>query len=85
MFRHKILIASFFGFYFLLCHRRSPKSYKYLWSVVDRVIREMMKNESEPSGGKVIVFSGDHRQILPVLNDATRAETIAACFKSSDL
>ncbi|OWY93933.1 Helitron helicase [Phytophthora megakarya] len=43
-----------------------------------------MKNESEPFGGKVSVFSGGHRQILPELKDATLAETIAACFKSSD-
>ncbi|OWZ13832.1 Helitron helicase [Phytophthora megakarya] len=51
----------------------------------DRTFRNIMNNESEPFGRKVIVFSGDHRQILPVLIAATRAETIAACFKSSDL
>ncbi|OWZ11992.1 Helitron helicase [Phytophthora megakarya] len=55
------------------------------FKAVARVVRDIMKNESEPSGGKVIVFSGCHRQILPVLKDATRAETIAACFKSSNL
>ncbi|OWY97933.1 LOW QUALITY PROTEIN: Helitron helicase [Phytophthora megakarya] len=32
-----------------------------------------------------MVFSGDHRQILPVLKDATRAETLEVCFKSSPL
>ncbi|OWZ11532.1 Helitron helicase [Phytophthora megakarya] len=52
------------------------------FEAVDRTFRDIMKNESEPFGGKVIVFSGDHRQILPVLKDATRAETIAACFKN---
>ncbi|OWZ00029.1 Helitron helicase [Phytophthora megakarya] len=51
---------------------------------VDSTFRDIMKNESEPFGGKVIVFSGDHRQILLVLKDSC-AETIAACFKSSDL
>ncbi|OWY92130.1 Helitron helicase [Phytophthora megakarya] len=55
------------------------------FEAVDRVVRDIRKNESKPSSGKVIVFSGDHRQILPVLKDATRAETIAVCFKSSDL
>ncbi|OWY91676.1 LOW QUALITY PROTEIN: Helitron helicase [Phytophthora megakarya] len=44
-----------------------------------------MKNDLEPFGCKVVVFSGDHRQILPVLKDATRAETLEACFKSSPL
>ncbi|OWZ05760.1 Helitron helicase [Phytophthora megakarya] len=41
-----------------------------------------MKNESEPSGGNVIVFIEDHRQIVPVLKDTTHSETKTACFKS---
>ncbi|POM63042.1 Helitron helicase-like protein [Phytophthora palmivora] len=55
------------------------------FEAVDRSFRGIMKNELEPFGGKVMVFSGDHRQILPVLKDATRAETLEACFKSSPL
>ncbi|POM69486.1 Helitron helicase-like protein [Phytophthora palmivora] len=51
------------------------------FEAVDRSFRDIMKNELEPFGGKVMVFSGDHRQILPVLKDATRAETLEACFK----
>ncbi|OWY99281.1 Helitron helicase [Phytophthora megakarya] len=51
---------------------------RVFFKAVVRAVRDIMKNESEPSGGKVIVFSGDHRQILPVLKAATRVETIAA-------
>ena len=53
---------------------------RYCFEAVDRIFRDIMKNEAEPFGGKVKVFSGDHRQILPVLKDATRPETIKACF-----
>lgn len=44
-----------------------------------------MTHDQEPFGGKIMVVSGDHRQILPVLKDAARAETLKACFKSSPL
>ncbi|OWY99995.1 Helitron helicase [Phytophthora megakarya] len=53
------------------------------FEAVDRSFPDIMKNDLEPFGGKVMVFSGDLRQILPVLTDATRAETLEACFKSS--
>ncbi|OWZ10240.1 Helitron helicase [Phytophthora megakarya] len=69
----------------LIIWDEAPMMNRGCFEAVDRTFRDIMKNESEPFGGKVIVFSGDHRQILPELKDATRAETIAACFKSSDL
>ncbi|OWY97170.1 Helitron helicase [Phytophthora megakarya] len=52
------------------------------FEAVDRVVREIMKNDSESSGGNVFIFSGVHRQILPVLKDATRSETKTACFEN---
>ncbi|OWZ14819.1 Helitron helicase [Phytophthora megakarya] len=55
------------------------------FEAVDRTFRDIMDNDREPFGGKAIVFCGDHRQILPVLKDATRAETLKACFKASPL
>ncbi|POM74430.1 Helitron helicase-like protein [Phytophthora palmivora] len=63
----------------------APMIHRACFEAVDRSFRDIMKNELEPFGGKVMVFSGDRRQILPVLKDATRAETLEACFKSSQL
>ncbi|OWZ00076.1 LOW QUALITY PROTEIN: Helitron helicase [Phytophthora megakarya] len=60
-----------------------PVMNRGFFEAVGRVVPDIMKIESEPSGGKFIVFSGDHRQILPILKDATRAETKTACFKRS--
>ncbi|OWY99189.1 Helitron helicase [Phytophthora megakarya] len=69
----------------LIIWNEAPMMNRGCFDVVDRTFRVIMKNESEPFGGKVIVFSGYHRQILPVLKDATGSETKTACFKSSDL
>ncbi|OWZ14893.1 Helitron helicase [Phytophthora megakarya] len=55
------------------------------FEAVDRTFRDIMDNDREPFGGKGIVFSGYHRQMLSVLKDATRAETLMACFKASPL
>ena len=33
-----------------------------------------------PFGGKVIVFGGDFRQILPVIRHVTRSEVVSACL-----
>ncbi|POM72707.1 LOW QUALITY PROTEIN: Helitron helicase-like protein, partial [Phytophthora palmivora] len=69
----------------LIIWDEAPIMHRACSEAVDRSFRDIMKNELEPFGGKVMVFSGDHRQILPVLKDATRAETLEACFKSSPL
>ncbi|KAK1933963.1 ATP-dependent DNA helicase RRM3 [Phytophthora citrophthora] len=55
------------------------------FEAVDRTLRDIMNNEAEPFGGKVMGFSGDYRQILPVLRSATRAEALKVCFKASPL
>ncbi|OWZ09740.1 LOW QUALITY PROTEIN: Helitron helicase [Phytophthora megakarya] len=69
----------------LIIWDEAPMMHRSCFEAVDRTFRDIMDNDREPFGGKVIVFSGDHRQILPVLKDATRAETLKACFKASPL
>ncbi|OWZ18702.1 Helitron helicase [Phytophthora megakarya] len=69
----------------LIIWDEAPMMHRACLEAVDRSFRDIIKNDLEPFGGKVMVFSGDHRQILPVLKDATRAETWEACFKSSPL
>ena len=36
-------------------------------------------------GGKVIVFGGDFRQVLPVVRRGTRAQIVNACLQKSYL
>ncbi|OWZ03971.1 LOW QUALITY PROTEIN: Helitron helicase [Phytophthora megakarya] len=64
----------------LIIRNEAPMMHRARIEAVDRSFRDIMKNDLEPFGAK---RCGDHRQILSVLNDATRAETLEACFKSS--
>ena len=43
-----------------------------------------MENEDD-FGGKIVCFSGDPRQTLPVVKKAGRAKTVKACFQMSPL
>ena len=57
---------------------------RYCVEAVDRTLRDIMKSE-EPFGGKCVLFSGDFRQILPVIPGGSRAQIVHACFKSSPI
>ena len=51
---------------------------------VDRTLKDLMKINL-PFGGTVVLFSGDFRQILPVVPCGSRGQVVNACFKSSPL
>ncbi|XP_020715196.1 uncharacterized protein LOC110118229 [Ceratitis capitata] len=52
--------------------------------VLDRTMRDL-RNKYSPLGGCTILFSGDFRQILPVVTRGTRADEINARLKRSNL
>ncbi|KAG5552563.1 hypothetical protein RHGRI_010594 [Rhododendron griersonianum] len=56
------------------------------WAIeaLDRSLKDIMSNNSV-FGGKVIVFGGDFRQVLPVVPRGTRAETVHASLAKSYL
>uniref|UniRef100_A0A0D2ZY30 ATP-dependent DNA helicase n=1 Tax=Brassica oleracea var. oleracea TaxID=109376 RepID=A0A0D2ZY30_BRAOL len=59
---------------------------KFCFEALDRSLSDIMGNNSvNPFGGKVIVFGGDFRQVLPVINGAGRAEIVLAALNSSYL
>ncbi|XP_035213833.1 uncharacterized protein LOC118187673 [Stegodyphus dumicola] len=51
---------------------------------LDRTMRDL-RNKNSPMGGCTILFSGDFRQILPVVTRGTRADEINASLKRSNL
>ena len=51
---------------------------------IDRSLRDICSCDL-PFGGKVIVFGGDFRQILPVIRHGTRSEVVSACLNRSPL
>jgi len=61
----------------VMCHR-------YCVEAVDRSLRDIT-GTNLPFGGKCILFSGDFRQILPVLPGGSQAQIVEACICSSPL
>ncbi len=61
----------------VMCHR-------YCVEAVDRTLRDITRRNL-PFGGKCVLFSGDFRQILPVIPGGSRAQILHACVKSSAL
>jgi ATP-dependent exoDNAse (exonuclease V) alpha subunit len=51
---------------------------------VDRTLRDILKVD-KPFGGLAVVFSGDPRQILPVVRHGNRPQIVKACIRSSAL
>ncbi|XP_020243523.1 uncharacterized protein LOC109821777 [Asparagus officinalis] len=57
---------------------------RFAIETVDRTLRDVM-GDKRFFGGKVVVFGGDFRQVLPVVPRGTRAETINASLMKSYL
>lgn len=68
----------------------APMTHKQAFEAVDRTFRDIMKDinpvfKDKPFGGKVIVFGGDFRQILPVVRHGNRVDVVNASIKQSYL
>ena len=62
----------------------APMTPKYAMESVDQTLRNIMDNDL-PFGGKIIVFGGDFRQLLPVKNRVTWGEIVDLSIKFSSL
>jgi len=65
-------------------------THRHAFEAVDRTLRDLMKAvdpslEEKPFGGKVIVFGGDFRQILPVVIKGGREDIVGSCLRRSIL
>ncbi|AES70151.1 PIF1-like helicase [Medicago truncatula] len=65
----------------------APMMHKFFFEALDRSFRDVTKemdkrNKYIPFGGKVIVFGGDFRQILPVIRKGTRPKVVHATINS---
>ena len=68
----------------LLMWDEACMSNKHVAKCVDRSLRDICSCYL-PFGGKVVVFGGDFRQILPVVKHGSRAEVLSACLNRSQL
>ena len=69
---------------------QAPMLEKNVYETVDRTFRDIMKIidsdlENIPFGGKIMVFGGDFRQILPVITHANRATIVSKYINRSYL
>lgn len=62
----------------------APMTHRYQFEAVDRSLKDLMGSDL-PFGGKIIVFGGDFRQVLPVVRNGTRAQMINASLIKSPL
>nr|XP_016475596.1 PREDICTED: ATP-dependent DNA helicase PIF1-like [Nicotiana tabacum] len=68
----------------LIIWDEAPMEKCQIIETVDRSFRDIM-DVNVPFGGKVMVFGGDFRQVLPVVPKSTRAETVNASLVKSYL
>ncbi|KAF8097471.1 hypothetical protein N665_0288s0004 [Sinapis alba] len=70
----------------LIIWHEAPMMSKHCFESLDRSLCDIMKTTDErPFGGKVVVFVGDFRQILPVIPRGNRADIVMAAMNSSYL
>lgn len=72
----------------LIVWDEAPMMNRLAVEAVDRTLRDIMSRNNPsllniPFGGKVVVFGGDFRQTLPVIEHGNRAQTVAASLSRS--
>ncbi|XP_022024205.1 uncharacterized protein LOC110924512 [Helianthus annuus] len=74
----------------LIIWDEAPMVYKHAFEALDRTMNDIFnfdtsRNSEISFGGKAIVFGGDFRQVLPVVRNGGRQETVNASLSSSYL
>jgi hypothetical protein len=74
----------------LILWDEAPMTHRRCFEAVDRSMRDILSvNDASkkllPFGGKTIVLGGDFRQVLPVVEGASRTETLNSALISSPL
>ncbi|XP_076933099.1 uncharacterized protein LOC143598886 [Bidens hawaiensis] len=74
----------------LIIWDEAPMIHKHAFEALDMTLKDVLKggnrhNCEDPFGGKVIVFGGDFRQILPVVQNGSRSDIVNASPSSSHI
>ena len=59
--------------------------HRHWYEAVDRTLQDVRRKPGVPFGGLTVLFSGDWKQILPVVKHGGRAQIVDACLKQSHL
>jgi len=57
---------------------------KWYYEALDKTLRYITGQKETKFGGKVVLISGDFRQLLEVIPGANRAKTVSRCLKGSN-
>lgn len=74
----------------LIIWDEAAMTHKHCFEALDRTMRDILRSnkpdsETKPFGGKVVLFGGDFRQILPVVPKGTRSMIVNSSLNSSYL
>ncbi|XP_076914147.1 uncharacterized protein LOC143573051 [Bidens hawaiensis] len=74
----------------LIIWDEAPMIHKHAFEALDRILKDVLKvgnrnSCQHPFGGKVVVFGGDFRQILPVVQNGSRSDIVNASLSSSHI
>ena len=69
----------------LLVWDEAPMQHKFCMHAVDRMFRDIKRQEDRPFGGIVVCFCGDFRQTLPIIQGGLPAAVVDACLRRSYL
>ncbi|XP_022003565.1 uncharacterized protein LOC110901018 [Helianthus annuus] len=66
----------------------APMTHKHCFEALDRTMRDIARSnnpslQSKPFGGKIVLFGGDFRQILPVIPKGSRSMIVNSSLNSS--
>jgi ATP-dependent DNA helicase PIF1 len=71
----------------LIIWDEAPMAHKYTFECLDRTLKDIMSTHDKKCdtifGGKVVVFGGDFRQILPVIPRGDRSDIVHATISAS--
>ncbi|XP_058726903.1 uncharacterized protein LOC131598304 [Vicia villosa] len=70
----------------LIIWDEAPMAHKHAFEALERTLRDVMStysNSKEMFGGKVVVFGGDFKQILPVVPRGSRSDIIHSAINAS--
>jgi hypothetical protein len=72
----------------LIIWDEAPMAHRYCFEALDNTLKDVMCNDGnskEIFGGKVVVFGGDFRQILPVIPRGSRSDIVHATINASKI
>ncbi|XP_048611725.1 ATP-dependent DNA helicase pif1-like [Brassica napus] len=74
----------------LIIWDEAPMAHRHCFETLDRTLRDLLSVQNpaaaeKPFGGKTVLLGGDFRQILPVIPQGTRQDTVLASISKSYL